>query len=216
MLRSNSGSKWNEESFSRSLESNSRSCSNSAASAGNRPQNTTGTEGLKPASMSAAGLRSSVMVSPTLQSAMVLMPAMMKPTSPGPSSATSLGLGVKTPTLSRSYDAAAAIMRMRMPFLSTPSLTRTRVTTPRYGSYQLSTSSAFRGALRSPTGGGRRLTIASRRSSMPRPVLADTLTASDVSMPITSSISWQTRSASAEGRSILFRTGMISWLASIA
>ena len=62
------------------------------------------------------------MVSPTLQSAMVLMPAMMKPISPGPSSATSLGLGVNTPTLSRSYDAAAAIMRMRMPFFSTPSL----------------------------------------------------------------------------------------------
>ena len=103
-----------------------------------------------------------------------------------------------------------------MPFFSTPSCTRTRVTTPRYGSYQLSTSSAFSGALRSPLGGGRRLTIASSRSSMPRPVLAETWTASDVSMPITSSISWQTRSGSADGRSILFRTGMISWLASIA
>ncbi len=51
---------------------------------------------------------------------------------------------------------------------------------------------------------------------MPRPVLADTLTASEVSMPITSSISVQTRWGSAEGRSILLRTGMISWLASIA
>ena len=62
----------------------------------------------------------------------------------------------------------AAIMRMRMPFLSTPSCTRTSVTTPRYGSYQLSTRSAFSDALRSPLGGGRRLTIASSRSSMPR------------------------------------------------
>ncbi len=51
---------------------------------------------------------------------------------------------------------------------------------------------------------------------MPTPVLAETLTASDVSMPTTSSISLQTRSGSAEGRSILLRTGMISWLASIA
>ncbi len=82
--------------------SNSRKTSNSAASAGKRPQNTTGTEGLKPASISVAGLRSSVMVSPTLQSAIVLMPAMMKPISPGPSSAMSVALGAKMPTLSRS------------------------------------------------------------------------------------------------------------------
>jgi uncharacterized lipoprotein YbaY len=51
---------------------------------------------------------------------------------------------------------------------------------------------------------------------MPSPVLAETRIASEVSMPITSSISFDTRSGSAEGRSILFRTGMISWLASIA
>ena len=86
------------------------------------------------------------------------------------------------------------------PCFSTPSFTRTSVTTPRYGSYQLSTSSAFSGASRSPLGAGRRLTMASSTSSMPRPVLAETMTASDVSMPITSSISLHTRSGSADGQ----------------
>ena len=147
---------------------------------------------------------------------MVLMPAMMKPISPGPSSATSVAFGAKTPTLSRSYAAAAAIMRIFRPFFSTPSCTRTSVTTPRYGSYQLSTSRAFSGASRLPLGAGRRFTMASSRSSMPRPLLAETMTASDVSMPTTSSISLHTRSGSADGRSILFRTGMISWFTSIA
>ncbi len=68
-------------------------------------------------------------------------------------------------------------------------MTRTRMTTPRYGSYQLSTSIAFSGASRSPLGGGIRSMIASSTSSMPMPVLAEARTASDASRPMISSIS---------------------------
>jgi hypothetical protein len=58
--------------------------------------------------------------------------------------------------------------------------------------------------------------MASSTPSMPMPVLAEIGTASDASRPITSSICCLTRSGSAAGRSILLRTGTISWLASIA
>ncbi len=54
---------------------------------------------------------------------------------------------------------------------------------------------------------GSRSTIASSTAFTLRPVLAETPTASDASMPITSSICFLTRSSSADGRSILFRTG---------
>ncbi len=48
------------------------------------------------------------------------------------------------------------------------------------------------------------------------PLLAETWMAWLASRPITSSICRDTRSASAAGRSILFRTGMISWPFSMA
>ena len=47
-----------------------------------------------------AGRRSSVIVSPTRQSATALMPAVIKPISPGPSSGAATPFGVKTPTRS--------------------------------------------------------------------------------------------------------------------
>ena len=53
-------------------------------------------------------------------------------------------------------------------------------------------------------------------SGTPRPVLAEASTASDASMPITSSICALTRSTSAAGRSTLLSTGTISWFASMA
>ena len=95
-----SASKWNEASFCCSLPSDSRSVSNSAASAGNRPQNTTGTDGLKPASISVAGLRSSVMVSPTLAACSSLIPAITKPTSPALRLSRDTDFGVNTPNCS--------------------------------------------------------------------------------------------------------------------
>ena len=107
-------------------------------------------------------------------------------------------------------------MRMREPLRIAPSMTRTSTTTPRYASYQLSTSSAFKGAASSPRGGGRRVTIASSTPSMLRPVLAEISTASEASRPITSSICSRIRSGSAAGRSILLSTGTISWPASSA
>ena len=66
------------------------------------PQKTTGCAGRKPGSGSAVGLRSSVIVSPTRVSATCLIEAVMKPISPGPSSAQSTSFGVKMPTRSMS------------------------------------------------------------------------------------------------------------------
>ena len=171
---------------------------------------------MKPGRASVAGRRSSVMVSPTLQSATVLIAAVMKPISPGPRSSIGTIFGVNTPTCSTEWTAPDDIIRMRCPRFIRPSLIRTRMTTPRYWSYQLSTSSAFSGAFGSPFGAGSRVTRASSTPSMFSPVLALISTASEVSRPITSSICCFTRSGSAAGRSILFRIGTISWLASIA
>jgi hypothetical protein len=49
---------------------------------------------------------------------------------------------------------------------------------------------AFKGASRSPVGGGMRVTIASSTSSMPMPVLAEVRTASSAGRPTMSSISF--------------------------
>ncbi|CFW05653.1 Uncharacterised protein [Bordetella pertussis] len=76
--------------------------------------------------------------------------------------------------------------------------------------------SACSGADGSPLGGGTRATMDSRISSMPMPVLALASTASDASMPITSSTSWRAASGSACGRSILLSTGSTSMPSSMA
>ena len=78
----------------------SRKSSNSLASTGNRPQNTTGWAGLKPGRGIAAGRFSSVTVSPTRVSATCLIEAVKKPISPGPSRARISCLGRKMPTRS--------------------------------------------------------------------------------------------------------------------
>ena len=85
-----------------------------------------------------------------------------------------------------------------------------RIITPKYGSYQLSTNNALKFLLISPIGGGSLVIIASRVSLIPIPVLAETEIASLVSMPITSSIWFLTRSGSEAGKSILFKIGIIS------
>ena len=61
-----------------------------------------------------------------------------------------------------------------------------------------------------------RRTTAFRLSSTPCPVLAETGTASEASMPVMSSISRRARSGSAAGRSVLDRAGMISRFKSAA
>ena len=78
----------------------SRRSSNSEASTGNRPQNTTGCAGLKPGSGASAGRFSSVTVSPTRVSATCLIEAVKKPISPGPSLSRISCLGRKMPTRS--------------------------------------------------------------------------------------------------------------------
>ena len=78
-----------------------------------------------------------------------------------------------------------------------------------YESYFESKISARGGAPASPDGGGTRSTIASSSSSHPVPSFAETKRTSSREKPITSTSSCATRSGSAEGRSILFTTGMI-------
>ena len=76
----------NEKELSLRLNFNKLSLSwlNSEESTGNKPQKTTGTDGLKPGRACSQGFLSSVIVSPTLQSDAVLMLAVIKPISPGP------------------------------------------------------------------------------------------------------------------------------------
>ena len=109
----------------------SRSFSKSAASVGNRPQNTTGWTCLKPGRACAVGLFASVIVSPTRVSATSLICAVMKPISPGPNSGKSVRLGVKQPTRSTRCVVPACMKRICWPFFRLPSMTRTRMTTPR-------------------------------------------------------------------------------------
>ena len=68
----------------------------------------------------------------------------------------------------------------------------------------------------SPCGGGILAMIVSKTSSTPIPVLALHVVASVASIPIISSISSQTFSGSADGRSILFKIGITSKFCSIA
>ena len=71
--------------------------------------------------------------------------------------------------------------------------------------------SALRGASVSPFGGGHALDETFQQIlDTPGPTLAETLETSVQSSPMTSSISSATRSGSALGRSILFRTGRTS------
>ena len=59
-------------------------------------------------------------------------------------------------------------------------------------------------------GAGKYLTMPSSISSMPSPVLPEQLIAFEVSIPITSSISFFVLSISDAGKSILFKIGIIS------
>ena len=116
----------------------------------------------------------------------------------------------KYPTSTTSAVAPVAIILMGVPFLTQPSIRRTKAIAPLYESYSESKISALSGLFLSPFGAGILLTTCSSTSSIPIPFLADILGASCASIPITSSISFTTRSGSALGRSILFITGNTS------
>ena len=94
------------------------------------PANTRGWTCLKPGSGSVACLYSSVMVSPTGAPSISLMPAMTKPTSPGPSSRAGTDFGVKRPSLSTWCARPVDITRILSPTFSVPLKMRTSVTTP--------------------------------------------------------------------------------------
>ncbi len=97
-----------------------------------------------------------------------------------------------------------------MPGRTAPSMTRVRMMTPRYASYHESKIRAFSGPSGSPSGDGRRWTIASRMSRTPVPSFALARIAPLASSPTISSICRFASSGCAPGRSILLMTGMIS------
>ena len=142
-----SGSKKSDASLRRSFSSASRSSGYSWPSTGYRPANTIGRSSLNPGYACAAGRAASVTVSPIFASSTFLIPATMKPTSPAVSSSTTSGFGRNTPTCSTGNSCAVAIRRIFMPGRITPSIIRTTMTTPRYGSYHESKISAFSGSL---------------------------------------------------------------------
>jgi hypothetical protein len=77
-------------------------------------------------------------------------------------------------------------------------------------SYQLSTNKHFKSSEGLPLGAGNKVTIFSKISSIPSPVFPEQGTAFSVSMPITSSICFFVFSISEAGKSVLFKTGIIS------
>ena len=97
-----------------------------------------------------------------------------------------------------------------MHFEILPSITLTKITTPKYVSYQLSTNKHFNFLSFTPFGPGKTLTIVSKILSIPSQVFPEHGTALEVSIPITSSICLFVLTMSDAGKSILFKTGIIS------
>ena len=116
----------------------------------------------------------------------------------------------KYPTSTTSAVAPVAIILIEVPFATLPSMIRQNTITPLYGSYTESKISACKGLSGLPPGAGIFSTTASSTSSIPIPFFAEISGASCASIPITSSISFLTRSGSALGRSILLITGKTS------
>ena len=96
----------------------------------------------------------------------------------------------------------ACMARIASPFVNVPSTTRMYAITPRYWSNSESKMSARGGASGSPLGGGTRAISSSRTSVTPSPVLALIRRTSSAGSP--------SSSASAPGRSTLFRHGISS------
>ena len=137
-----------------------------------------------PGSGSRAGRSSSVTVSPTLESATFLMLAIRKPTSPAASSSTSDRLGGQHPQglhvedacrWTRSGSSASCAASPGTRAVARPRRDRDRTRNRR--------SAPAAGSAASPCGGGTRLTIASRTSGTPCPVLALMSTALVASSP---------------------------------
>ena len=124
-------SKLNDASFRANFSIASRRSSNWALSTGNKPQNTTGCEGLNPGRATSVPFFSWVIVSPTRVSRTCLMDAVIKPISPGPNSSMSCIFGRKTPKRSTWWVEWLDSILMRSPFFKTPSMMRTKTTTPK-------------------------------------------------------------------------------------
>ena len=125
-----SGSNNKLESFRLNFSNAVLSASNWFDSVGYSPANTCGFTSLNPANGALAGLSVCVTVSPTLASSSDLIPAITKPTSPADRAVFCNDFGVNTPTCSHKCCAPVAIKRIFSLGLSTPSITRTNITTP--------------------------------------------------------------------------------------
>ena len=151
------------------------------------------------------------MVSPTFVSDKTFIPVVINPISPAFNSLISVAFGVNTPTFSTIYSWLVDIILIFIFFEILPSITLTKITTPKYVSYQLSTNKHFKSPKLSPLGLGKVVIICSKISSIPSPVFPEHGIAFSVSIPITSSICFFVLSKSDAGRSTLFKTGTISW-----
>ena len=87
--------------------------------------------GLKPGKGVSIGFDASQMVSPTFVSNNDLIPVIIKPISPAFNSFISLALGVNTPTFSIIYSWLVYIIFIFIFLEILPSITLTRITTPR-------------------------------------------------------------------------------------
>ena len=209
---------WNvsEASLSCSFSSEARRFSYSDGSIGYTPANTIGFTSWKPDMALSHGRATCVMVSPTFTSLLSLMPLMIYPTLPVDSSFLGSMSIFSTPTSSATYS---------MPVLKNFTLSPCRMVPFSILKYammplkELNTESKMRacsGLSLSPSGCGIRLTTALSISSTPSPVFPLALIISLRSHPMRSMISSSTSSGMALGMSILFMTGIISRLWSIA
>ena len=144
------------------------------------------------------------------------MLAVMNPTSPGVSLSFLTSFGVVTPISTTSYVALVSISFITSPFFNSPFTILVIMTTPRYGSKILSNINPCNGLFISPIGAGILSIIASINSLIPIPFLADVHIISSSSKPKLFINSNFTLSISAFGKSILFITGIIFRLCSIA
>ena len=87
--------------------------------------------GLNPGKGFVIGSEASQIVSPTLVSDNVLIPAIINPISPEFNSSTSIGFGVNTPTYSITYSSSLDINLIFIFFFIFPSIILTKITTPR-------------------------------------------------------------------------------------
>ena len=205
-----SGTKTREASFNCNFSIEDLRSSYSSVSTGYIPAKTMGLTSSNPETPVVSSESASIIVSPTFTSLAFLIPVIRYPTSPAFIHFFGVWVRFRVPTSSALYLFWVAMNLIACPFLICPEKTLKYVSTPLKGLYTESKIKAFKGASWSVLGSGISEMIASRICSIPNPVLAEALIISSFLHPSKSMISSLTSSGLAEGRSTLFKTGIIS------